>query len=117
MGGIFDFFEFPASATDIDPFVKDQSDNKIMYTANDDQYWDSVEFTDINNHRLVDEYNTFYTHIKNNVTMKQRDRVKNDLVGIIKRNSSKNVSNLNKLVISLIKIDPEYKNKLCLETV
>ena len=79
---------------DIDPFIKDQCDNKIMFTANDDEYWDTPEYTDQSKHRLVDEYMQFYTHAKNNTTLKKRDRIKNDLMGIIKRNGSKNIKTM-----------------------
>lgn len=97
---------------DVDPYVKGKPDNQIMYNSDHEQYWKECKYTDIHGHDIADRYFKIYTNIKENITNKKRETVKNELVDLVKRNTKKNVADLNKLVMSLINIDPDYQKQL-----
>jgi CRISPR/Cas system-associated protein Csm6 len=50
--------------------------------------------------------------VKDDITNKQKDKMKNNLLDVIKTNSKRNVSELNKVVISLINVDAEFKRDM-----
>jgi hypothetical protein len=108
---LFEYYAFLASL-DIDPYVQDKSNNKVLYSSDDDRYWQDTAFHDIESHTIEDEYMKEYRRIKDNLTRKEIDRLKKDLLDLIRRNSKKNISELNKNVMSLINVDEEFKKTM-----
>lgn len=106
-----EYYTFLA-CVDVDPYVKDRYDNQILYTSDDDRYFEEPDPHESRGFEIVDEYTKLYKELKENLTMRQRGSVKKDLLDMIKRNSKKNVTELNKAVMSLFKVDEEFKQTL-----
>jgi hypothetical protein len=100
-----DYYEF-LGCIEVDPFVKDATDNNIAYNSDHDEY-----FNGTNKEQAEHFYNTFRS-VKNGLTMRRRDVVKHELVDLIKRNTRKNVNDLNKVVVSMINVDAEFKRDM-----
>lgn len=98
-----EYYTFLASI-EIDPYVKDKSNNKIMYTPDDDEYWVEYASTDTEHYTLCDEFLPLYN--KQSVNNEWRSR----LIDCITRNSKRNVIELNKMIMSFMNIDEEFKN-------
>jgi hypothetical protein len=97
---------------DVDPFVKDSYNNKILFTPDDDEYWNVPSNRDTNAWSIAEENMKIYNKVKDDITNKQKDKMKNNLLDVIKTNSKRNVSELNKVVISLINVDAEFKRDM-----
>lgn len=108
---IKEYYNFLA-CLDVDPYVKDHNDNQILYNPEDDQYYEEVEYGDEEHHSIADDYLALYKKTKDNLLVKQREKTRNELLDLIKRNSKKNVSELNKIIVSLINVDTEFKETL-----
>jgi hypothetical protein len=105
---LIEYYVFIASL-DIDPYVKDRNNNQINYSSDDDRYWREVSYHDLEANSLQDEFMKEYRRVKDNMTRKEIDRLKKDLLDLIKRNSKKNINELNKTVMTLINVDEEFQ--------
>lgn len=101
-----EYYVFLASL-DIEPFVKNKTDNKILYNADDDEYWSSTN----EDYYLSDEFSKFFKDVRDGITTRERDKWK-QLVHMIKKNCQNNVEEVNKLVLSIIKVDDDFKHDL-----
>lgn len=106
-----EYYAFIASL-DVEPFVKDKCNNKIMYTADDDEYWDEAPPSNAEQFTLSEEYTKLYNDLRGDLTIKLREKWKHDLLDLVKRNCKKNVNELNKMVMALINMDTEFKTDL-----
>ena len=103
---LHEYYKFLAS-TNVDPFIKDAHNNQILYIADDDEYWKSPEHDPFS---INEEYYKMYQSIRDNITIKHQERVQNNLIDLIKRNTQRNVKELNKAFLSLIKVDQDFKH-------
>lgn len=101
---------------DVDPYVKDTNNNKIIFIPDDDEYWVSPSATDNDAWSISDEYMKVYNKVKDDITIKQRDKMKTNLLDVIKTNSKRNISELNKVIISLINVDADFKRDMVIGT-
>lgn len=106
-----EYYSFLASMK-MDPFVKGKHDNKIKFTADDDEYWNDPDAHDIGSHALVDEYTAFYTRISESMMVRDKDKWKKEVVELIKKNTKKNVVEMNKLIMSLVNVDPGFLKQI-----
>lgn len=95
---------------DVEPFVKGRYNNMILHKPDDDEYWVDPSPRDIDAWSISEEYMRIYSNIP--ITPRQKDKLKSDLLDIVKRNSKKNVCELNKVVMSLINMDAEFKRDM-----
>lgn len=84
---------------DIDPYIKDHNNGKILNYPNDND----------NSFSIQEEYIKVYKNIYDNIPKSETNRFKKEVINIIKRNSQHNISELNKKMINLINIDEEFK--------
>jgi hypothetical protein len=82
---------------DIMPFVKDNDDSDIF----------EMDYCD---REYCDEFMDIYTKLE--VPASHSAKIKKEITNIIKQNCKQNVSELNKIVASLIHMDDEFKNIL-----
>lgn len=82
------------------------TNNNMLYNPDDDRYFTgtSTEFGA--------RYHAFYSSIRDGLSVRKRLATKQDLLDLIKRNSKKNVVELNKVIVGMINIDPEFKNEM-----
>jgi hypothetical protein len=92
---------------DITPYVsKDNDDNKIIYTSDDERYWKTGGF------ELKDRYVGMYQRIKNKLTRKEMDLKKKDIKILLKDSQKNNIEELNKEVLKLICSDDDFRNSI-----
>lgn len=106
-----DYYSFLA-ALDVDPCVKDIPNNRILYTDENEAYWDDPEPNSCDGFSLSERYSKVYRTVRDNLTLRQRDKIKNDLKDLLKRNSQRNAIELNKVLLSLIKVDNDFKQEI-----
>lgn len=100
-----DYYKF-LGCFDIDPFVKNNDDQKIM------TYGRSVSYTnyyDYDNYTFQDEYIPIYKSVTNTTMKADISRIKKQVIDIFKRNTKNNLEELNKRMMSIIQMDEEFK--------
>jgi len=110
-GCLEDYYRFIA-CFDVDPFVKDKNDNNILFNKDHPTYDEKVDRNDVEKHLLVDRYKKMYSDIKLNLTTAQKKTMQTEVTDILKSNTKHNISELDKSIIGIIKIDDEFKNEL-----
>jgi hypothetical protein len=105
---LHDYYKLLASMN-VEPYVQGKSNNKIMYSPDDDRYDREYNYYDMDAFTLSDKYNKEYNKISESLSMKQREKTRNEVYDLIKRNSKRNIAELNKLVMSLLNVNEEYK--------
>ena len=105
---LIEYYKFLGSM-EVDPFVKNRSNNKILYTMDEDEYYQEYSPSDIDHYTLCDEYHKLYKTTQNNLTIKQSNDWKNKIVECVKSNCKKNVSELNKLIMGMMNMDDEFQ--------
>lgn len=97
---------------DIDPVVKGSNNNQILFNPDDDKYWEPVDPSNIEMHTMVDMYTKMYANANNELTKGEKTRMMNNLVDLVKRNSKRNVRDLNYMVSAIINVDDEFKRTM-----
>jgi hypothetical protein len=107
-----DYYKFLA-VVDVKPYVHERNNNQILYNSDTDEYWDGPsDFCNLEAHSLSDTYMTLYTNVKDNLTNREKDCQKKELLDLLKRNTQRNINELNKSMLSLINVDDEFKQKV-----
>lgn len=110
-GHLGEYYKF-IGAFDISPFVKGRNDNKIKYNDNDDEYYDSVDAHDVEKHQIIDEYLKLYDNIRTVMTISEMNTIKKQVFDIVKKNSTRNIEDLNKKIFDLFCRDDEFKENI-----
>lgn len=115
---LYEYYKF-IGCFDIDPYVKEKNNNQILYNEDHEKFRQPIPSNDINSHTIQDEYLPYYNSIRDKTTKSEITRSKKDVLEIIKRNTKKNIDELNKKLVSLINMDEEFKNHMfyCLNSV
>jgi hypothetical protein len=92
---------------DIDPYIKDHLDFEILYELDDERY----DFNN-GNRTIEDTYGPMYSKIKTCLTQRDISNTKKDVIDIIKRNTKRNIDELNKKVVELFQMDETFKNTM-----
>jgi hypothetical protein len=108
---LVEYYSFLASL-DVDPYVKDTPNNKINYTGDDDEFWTAPSVNDVEAYSLSHEFMKLYNQTRDDMTMRKREKLKQDLKDLLKRNSKRNAQELNKVIMSLINVDTEFKQDM-----
>lgn len=104
-------FRFLA-CVDVDPYIAGKPDNKIMFNADDDEYWDEPDFQNADAHVMQDRYMPQYRTAMQALGKRDKDEAKKLVIDIIKRNTRKCLMNLNKVIISFMDADEQFKNSI-----
>jgi hypothetical protein len=91
-----EYYRFIA-AFDLPPFCKDREDYMIDINLGEKEY------------TISDEFNLRYTTIKKDLKGVQRNQIRKTVLDIIKRNSAKNIKNLNNNIYELFCQDSVFK--------
>jgi hypothetical protein len=87
---------------EIDPYCKDHYDHEILKLEED-----------VSNDEFRDEYSlefyAYYRKATDKLTRSEITKMKKDVIDIVKRNTTQNIQELNKKVMSLIQMDEEFK--------
>lgn len=98
---LIEYYKF-IGCFDIEPDSKNRSDPEILYDEDSDE-----ECTD-----LSDKYNSLYIKTRDDTKKSYINNIKKQVIDIIKKNSQRNINELNKNVTSLFHMEEEFKNKL-----
>jgi len=102
---IKEYYKF-ISCFDLFPTVKDKSDNIIL--GFNERNFRQSSFDDAISERLMKWYNT----IENNMMRSEYNKIRKDVIEILKRNTKHNMDELNKRMTSLFNMDEEFKKSL-----
>lgn len=97
---------------EIYPYVFGKNDSMILFNKNDERYVEQVERSDIEAHRIVDKYNSMYLRIKGELTDGDRRVAMKDVMDILKSNHKINITELNKRIMDILRVDNEFKARL-----
>lgn len=103
-----DYYHFLA-CFDIDPYCKDNYDNKILYNEDDSRYNQEPAPDDDEGFIIVRRFTKMYNDIYGAITNTERKSKHKELLDIIKSNSKNNLEELDKNIIDLVKVDADFK--------
>lgn len=92
---------------DVDPYVKGHFDNEILFSSDDDEF-----YTDSRETSIQDELYPMYKKIRDKTTKCDINSTKREVLDLIKRNTQKNVTDLNNKVVELFRMDEDFKNEI-----
>jgi hypothetical protein len=87
---------------DLEPYVKNRPDSEIVNKPDDDEALESYTFET--------EFFQLYTRAVDSITKSELKSMKKNVVDIIRRNTKKNIDELNKRVMSLFNMDEKFKD-------
>ena len=105
---IEDYYQFIA-CFEIEPICKGKSDNQILMNISDD---DMGEENEEDAYSISIRFTKIYERIDGSLTKAHQKAVRADMLDIIKANSQMNVIELDKNIIGLVNIDPDFKERL-----
>lgn len=107
------YFEFLASI-DMSPYIKGHkvSDCQILYSEDEPRYRHEPAYDDVDAYKLVDRFGRLFEVAKEQVSVKRREVMMRRLIDLIKRNTQRNVSELNKLVLNLVNMDTSFQQAM-----
>lgn len=101
-----EFYQFLAYFC-IDPYIKGKMDNQIIYTPYEDEYLMESGYS------IEKEYLPRYLYIRDCKTnCSDTNRVKKEILDIIKHNTKQNLNELKKSIVDLFKMDEQSKNSI-----
>lgn len=102
---LIEYYKF-IGCFDIEPDSKNRTDPEILYDEESDD-----DFKDIS-----DKYTSLYVKTRDDIKKSYINSTKKQVIEIIKKNSQRNITELNKKVTGLFHMEEEFKNKLLSET-
>lgn len=106
-----DYYKFIACFR-VQPYIKGQPDNKILYNSDDPRFEAKSAFHDISAHSIVDHFYPKYQEISDGLSRGEISEMKRKVLEIIKRNSSRNIDEFNKRIVDLIRMDDGFKSTI-----
>lgn len=106
-----DYYKFIACFR-VQPYIKGQPDNKILYNSDDPRFEAASAFHDISAHSIVDHFYPKYQEISDGLSRGEISEMKRKVLEIIKRNSSRNIDDFNKRIVDLIRMDDGFKSTI-----
>lgn len=85
---------------DMDPFVKDANDENVL---NNGKY---------GSYKVQEKYLDLFRRVTNKLTKSQINKVKADVQDVLKRNTKRNIEDLNSKVMDLLRIDQDFKDTI-----
>jgi hypothetical protein len=106
-----EYYKFLGSF-DVNPYVKGKNDNEILYNDSDPRYFDKANNHEWDKFKLVDEYTKLYDKVCLAMTKSEINNIKKQVLDVVKKNSSKNIDELNKMIFDLFCTDQEFKESI-----
>ena len=107
---LIEYYKF-IGCFEIDPYVKNKNDSEIIYNQDDRRCDPFLEFNDENTEMPI-RYTELYTRVCGETKTSELNKIRHTIVDIIKKNCMKNVDELNKRVVDLFNMNPEFKELL-----
>ena len=101
---LIEYYKFIGSF-DVVSCIKDMNDSEIL------NYEDMSE-----NFEIHDKYDKLFKNTRDNLKRSDINRVKKEVVEILKRNSIKNIEEMNKRVLDLFQVDEGFKSKIVISS-
>jgi hypothetical protein len=98
---LIEYYKF-IGCFDIDPLTKDKTDHEILYDEESNDEDTSIS----------EKYYTLYVKTRDDIKKGFINTINKQVIDIIKKNSQRNVNELNKKVTSLFHMEEEFKNKI-----
>ena len=95
-----EYFKF-IGCFDVVPFLKNKDDGEILRKEYDDPQ-----------HTIDEDYGARYAKIRDQTTKSEINQVRKSVLDIIKKNTLRNIDELNKKVMELFHIDEKFKQQL-----
>jgi hypothetical protein len=105
---LIEYYKFIGS-NDLDPYIKGMSDNKILYNRDDERFDKDYEAYDYDAFSICDRYYKVFTSTRDNTTKSEINKIKRQVIDVIKTNSTKNMKELNKNITELFVVDEVFK--------
>jgi hypothetical protein len=87
--------------------VRDRLDYEILYELDDDRY-----DIDNGNRYMEEEHYPKYVSIRDKTPKRDLNNTRKDVIEILKRNTKRNIDELNKKVVELFQMDETFKNNM-----
>ena len=98
---LIEYYKF-IGCFDIDPLTKDKTDHEILYDEESNDEDTSIS----------EKYYALYVKTRDDIKKGFINTINKQVIDIIKKNSQRNVNELNKKVTSLFHMEEEFKNKI-----
>jgi hypothetical protein len=108
-----EYYRFIASFK-IPSCVVGKNDTQIMYNDEDERYNVEVDTTDIDQHVVIDRYNTLYHRIAKELTNAQKNAIFKRILAEVKTTTKKNLRELNRSIMNIINVDEAFRTQLFL---
>jgi hypothetical protein len=90
-------------------YYKFLGSNEVLPGVSDDFPTDDIASLDDG---VREEFNELYKKVIEKMTIGEKTKIHSEVIGVIQRNSRKNIDELNKKIVSLIQMDEEFKTNL-----
>lgn len=105
---LIEYYKFIGSM-DLDPYIKGMSNNKILYNRDDERFDTDYESHDYDAFSICDKYLKVFISTRDNTTKSEINKIKRQVVDVIKGNSTNNMKELNKKITELFVVDEAFK--------
>lgn len=106
---LIEYYKF-IGCLDIEPFIKDNHNNTVHFVADDDEYWQVPQ--DMAGFSLSEEFFKLYQKTKDDLSIKQKEKVQQSLIGVLKTNTKHNIKELNKSIMRVMNFDAEFQSRV-----
>ena len=106
---LIEYYKFLGS-NDMEPYIKGLSDNKILYNRDDERFDEDFEPQDVDAFSICDRYYKIFTSTRDNTSKTEINKIKRQVIEVIKSNSTKNMKELNKKITELFVGDEVFKS-------
>jgi hypothetical protein len=107
---LVDYYKF-LGCFEIDPYANGRNDSEIKYNMDDDRHDPFIEYTD-RNREVPIRYMDLYVKTRDDTKKSELNKIKHDIIDIIKKNSKKNMDDLNKKVFAMFNMDEDFKKTI-----
>jgi hypothetical protein len=107
---LIDYYKF-LGCFEINPYVDGRNDTEIKYNMDDDRNDSFIEHTD-QNREIPIRYMDLYVKTRDNTKKCELNKIKHDIIDIVKKNSKKNMDDLNKKVFAMFNMDEDFKKTI-----
>ena len=107
---LIDYYKF-IGCFEIEPFAKDKNNTEILYNMDDARYDSYLEHTDDNTDISL-RYNNSYIKVRGETKIYELNKIKKNVLDIVKKNCLKNLDELNKKMVEMFNMDEEFKQNV-----
>jgi hypothetical protein len=93
----------------VSPYVIERANNTILYNADDDRYYEDVNYSNIDGYNLSDKYMTLFNKCKADMSKSDSHQWRSSLINCLRGTSKKNLSDVNNQMSALFEMHPDFK--------